>query len=267
MVPSSLFRLWFLALLSIGIIAGAAGAVYEWQKRSWGWDPSLQRSVFSPELGANTATAVLVLALVLLVAVLFGRLLLKLLCAITLQKPASGPSDSPRGIEPTSTHWLHTDDGAELKVETFGPEDGLPVVLTHGWGLAGAEWNYLKREIGDKFRLIVWDEPGLGASTPPKNQDYSLESLARKLAQVAALEGNRPLILAGHSIGGMITLTFCRLFPERLGSHVAGLLLAHTTPTNPVRTTGGAAILTALRRPFLSRSCTSPSASRRCCTP
>jgi hypothetical protein len=36
---------------------------------------------------------------------------------------------------------------------------------------------------------------------------------------------------------GMITLTFCKLFPGMLESRIAGIILAHTTYTNPVRTT------------------------------
>jgi pimeloyl-ACP methyl ester carboxylesterase len=49
----------------------------------------------------------------------------------------------------------------------------------------------------------------------------------------------------------MITLTFCRLFPSALGSRVTGLVLTHTTPTNPVRTTSGAAFFTAIEKPVL----------------
>ena len=67
-----------------------------------------------------------------------------------------------------------------------------------------------------------------------------------------ALAGDKPAILLGHSIGGMITLTFCRLFPSALGSRVVGLVLTHTTPTNPVRTTSGAAFYTAIEKPVLT---------------
>jgi pimeloyl-ACP methyl ester carboxylesterase len=49
----------------------------------------------------------------------------------------------------------------------------------------------------------------------------------------------------------MIALTFCRLFPEALGSRVRGLALVQTTYTNPVRTTTLAGLLTALERPII----------------
>jgi pimeloyl-ACP methyl ester carboxylesterase len=136
-------------------------------------------------------------------------------------------------------------------VECYGPVDGPPLILTHGWGMNSTEWYYLKQRLRDHFRLIVWDLPGLGLSTRPANKDYSLENLARDLEAVLGVAGNRPAILLGHSIGGMITLTFCRLFPEALRTRVAGLVLVHTTYTNPVRTTKGAKLYTALERPVL----------------
>ena len=123
--------------------------------------------------------------------------------------------------------------------------------MTHGWGADSTEWFYQKRHLADRFRLIVWDEPGLGLSKKPDNNDYRLENLAADLDAVLALAGDRPAVLVGHSIGGMITLTFCKVFPEALGRRVAGLVLVHTTYTNPVRTTKMAALYTAIEKPVL----------------
>ena len=66
---------------------------------------------------------------------------------------------------PRSQQRLRRPDGSELQIEFYGPEDGPPIILTHGWGLDSREWNYLKRDLSGVFRLIVWDEPGLGS--PP----------------------------------------------------------------------------------------------------
>jgi pimeloyl-ACP methyl ester carboxylesterase len=49
----------------------------------------------------------------------------------------------------------------------------------------------------------------------------------------------------------MTILTFCRLFPERLRRQVAGLVLVNTTYTNPVRTTTGHRLFTAIERPVI----------------
>jgi len=118
-------------------------------------------------------------------------------------------------------------------------------------GANSTEWNYLKKELAGDFQLIVWDLPGLGRSTRPTNRDYSMENLSRDLEAVLGLTSDRPAILLGHSIGGMITLTFCRLFPEALRARVRAIALVQTTYTNPVRTTKMASLFTALERPVI----------------
>ena len=159
--------------------------------------------------------------------------------------------EDPRPDRTGEVHTIRRPDGSELRVECYGPADAPPIIFTHGWGANGTEWFYQKQHLTDRFRLIVWDEPGLGLSKKPDNNDYRLENLAADLEAVLAFAGNRPAVLVGHSIGGMITLTFCKVFPEALGSRVAGLVLAHTSYTNPVRTTQMAALYTAIEKPVL----------------
>ena len=251
MIPIFILQTWLLGLLSLGVVGGAVYLAYEWQQRSWGWDPVLKQWVFSPNFGSNEETMLFAVAIILTLIALAGGTIVKGILRLTSRGKADADADPRRAPNETSQQRLRRPDGSELQIEFYGPEDGTPIVLTHGWGLDTREWNYLKRDLSDRFRLIVWDEPGLGKSTPPTNRDYSLENLARDLEAVLALAGDKPAILLGHSIGGMITLTFCRLFPSALGSRVVGLVLTHTTPTNPVRTTSGAAFYTAIEKPVL----------------
>ena len=159
--------------------------------------------------------------------------------------------DEPRDLRTGEKHRIRRPDGSELQVECYGPADGPPVILTHGWGATSTEWYYLKKHLTDRFRLIVWDLPGLGLSRKPDNNDYRLEKMAADLEAVLTFAGNQPAVLVGHSIGGMILLTFCRVFPEALGQRVAGLVLAHTTYKNPVRTTRMASLYTMLEKPVI----------------
>jgi pimeloyl-ACP methyl ester carboxylesterase len=78
-----------------------------------------------------------------------------------------------------------------------------------------------------------------------------MEKLSRDLEAVLGLVGDRPAVLLGHSIGGMITLTFCRLFPDALRARVRAIALVQTTYTNPVRTTRLAGFFTAVERSFI----------------
>lgn len=165
----------------------------------------------------------------------------------SLHEAEEDPSSERTG----EVHTIRRPDGSELRVECYGPADAPPIVLTHGWGANSTEWYYQKRYLTDRFRLIVWDEPGLGLSKKPDNNDYRLENFAANLDAVLALAGDRPAVLVGHSIGGMTTLNYCKEYPQSLGSRVAGVVLVHTTYTNPVRTTQGAGFFTAIEKPVL----------------
>jgi pimeloyl-ACP methyl ester carboxylesterase len=148
-------------------------------------------------------------------------------------------------------HRLKRPDGTDLYLEVYGPESAPTVVLTHGWGTDRNEWAYLRREWRDKFRLVVWDLPGLGQSTSPSNQDFSLEKMAADLKAVVEFSGSQSVVLMGHSIGGMITLTFCRLFPELLGNSVSRLVIVHSSYTNPLRTMTMRGLMVALQKPLI----------------
>lgn len=163
--------------------------------------------------------------------------------------------DAPAVPRPEDTRHLVLADGSAIHVEFHGPADGDPVVLVHGWGLDSGEWCYAAREWAGRYRLVTWDLPGLGRSSRPPDRDWSLEKLARDLDAVLALLGNKPAVLVGHSIGGMILLTYCKLFPAALGTRVRALVLAQSTYTNPVRTTARSGLYTALQKPLLEPLC------------
>lgn len=161
----------------------------------------------------------------------------------------AGKLNEPREAQ-GKTRRIRRPDGTELHVEIFGPDDGRTLVLTHGWGHDEAQWYYLTRDLAKRFRLIVWDLPGAGRSSAPPDNDYSVEKMARDLESVVGLAGG-PAVLVGHSLGGLVTQTFCRLFPEQLGERVAGLVLMDTTYTNPMKTARASGLWRAIQGPVL----------------
>ena len=177
----------------------------------------------------------------LLLVALGGRPLLLLTYPAGSDEPLEDRGGVARSIPGTGGSTIHT--------ETYGNANAPTLVLTHGWGTNSTEWHYAKKHLADRFRLIVWDSPGLGESTPPETRDYSLERQASDLRAVLLLAGGRPVVLVGHSIGGMVNLTFCRMFPDLIGKQVAGIVQLDTSYTNPVKTTKNAELNLALQKP------------------
>ncbi|HEY4263515.1 MAG TPA: alpha/beta hydrolase [Schlesneria sp.] len=127
-------------------------------------------------------------------------------------------------------------DGSKLFVEARGALELPTVVLVHGWSLNSDQWVYLQAEWREKFRMVTYDLAGMGRSGPPRNHDYSIDKMAHDLRAVIEESDASSVVLLGHSIGGMIILKFCELFPELLGTNVSKLVLVHTTYTNPLKT-------------------------------
>lgn len=141
------------------------------------------------------------------------------------------PSDEPRP-EHGQGAALPGADGASLYVETAGKADGPVLLLTHGAGMDSTIWFLAKRDLGDRFRLVTWDLPGLGKS---KAHKIDLESYAENLLVVIRSIG-KPVVLVGHSMGGMTIQTLARRHPELFGTTVVGTVLLNTTHTNPLKT-------------------------------
>ena len=143
----------------------------------------------------------------------------------------------PQEIEPTSTNTIVRPDGTKLHTETYGVPGGPTLLLTHGWSLDGSAWDYIKGDLAKKFKIVVWDLAGLGKSEAATSGDQSMQKMAQDLEAVRlAACGNDPVILVGHSIGGMIQQEYCKLAESRLQDQVKGLVFVHTTYINPVRT-------------------------------
>jgi pimeloyl-ACP methyl ester carboxylesterase len=145
--------------------------------------------------------------------------------------------------------------GSKINVEISGRADGPTLVLTHGWGLNAMAWSWARRDFGRHFRIVTWDLPGLGRSEKFADGKYSIDKFAAALATVILETADRPVILVGHSIGGMTAQTLFRARPDVAKSLVAGVILLNTTYENPLRTMVLSKFWLALQKPLLEPMC------------
>jgi len=116
-------------------------------------------------------------------------------------------------------------DGTTLYFELHG--QGPVVLLTHGYAATSRMWQPQIEALSKEYRLVVWDLRGHGESGSP--QDPQLYSVARAIDDMGALldeVGADRAVIAGHSLGGYLSLSFRLEHPER----VRALMLFNTGP-------------------------------------
>ena len=138
---------------------------------------------------------------------------------------------SPTGPPPPGSRTVTTDDGVPLHVEFDGAEDApLTVVFAHGFTARLAEWELQRAAVRDRARLVLWDQRGHGRSGWTKLTSATIDRTGRDLGQVLdAVVPTGPVVLAGHSMGGMSILALARQRPELFGSRVVGVFLLATS--------------------------------------
>jgi pimeloyl-ACP methyl ester carboxylesterase len=135
---------------------------------------------------------------------------------------------------------VRTADGADLHAVVDGSDDApVTLVLAHGWTLAQAAWDdvadLLAPRVADGgLRLIRYDQRGHGRSTWGRYADdvaeLSIDQLGADLGDVLdQLAPTGPVVLAGHSMGGMTIMCLAAARPELFGDRVTGVALVSTS--------------------------------------
>jgi pimeloyl-ACP methyl ester carboxylesterase len=155
--------------------------------------------------------------------------------------------DDPLGGESRAadrTALVQADDGVLLAVEEIGPRDApLTVVFVHGYTLSMASWTFQRRTLAAALatanghrpdaRLVFYDQRGHGSSGRGAPERSTIEQLAHDLATVLETRVPRgPVVLVGHSMGGMTIMGLAALRPELFGTTVAAVALISTSSGN-----------------------------------
>jgi pimeloyl-ACP methyl ester carboxylesterase len=119
----------------------------------------------------------------------------------------------------TTERTVPAADGVPLHVRLDGPADApVTVVLVHGWTLDGTTWGPVTRSLTAgraPVRVVRPDHRGHGRSSAVEPATMTIDQLADDLAAVlAAVAPAGPLVLAGHSMGGMTLMALADRHPE-----------------------------------------------------
>lgn len=124
-----------------------------------------------------------------------------------------------------------TPDGVPLAVREVGPEDApLTVLFAHGFCLRMGSFHFqrarLSEQWGTQVRMVFYDQRGHGQSGEASPDTYTVEQLGQDLESVLAVMAPRgPVVLVGHSMGGMTVLSHARQYPQRYPARIVGAAL------------------------------------------
>jgi pimeloyl-ACP methyl ester carboxylesterase len=140
-------------------------------------------------------------------------------------------SSGPEVVTPDGVR-LHTEvdelpaDGGDSPA---GPEDDLTLVLVHGYALSLDCWHFQRKHFRNKIRIVLYDQRSHGRSGRSAGELCRVPQLAEDLLQVLdEVVGDGPVVLVGHSMGGMTIMHLALTHPELFGTRIRGVALFST---------------------------------------
>jgi len=158
-----------------------------------------------------------------------------------LRRPLADAADHLLGLG--SLHAppqvVAADDGVQLYAEVDEPEPyadqvqypGLSVVFCHGYALNLDCWHYQRMALRGRVRCVYWDQRGHGRSGRGEPGPVPIDRLGADLRAVleATVPPGEPVVVVGHSMGGMTVMALADQRPELFGDRVVGVALLSTS--------------------------------------
>jgi pimeloyl-ACP methyl ester carboxylesterase len=140
----------------------------------------------------------------------------------------SGPDtgiSAPRSMNVTAS------DGVSLHVDLMDSETSdVTIILCHGYLLDSHSWDLQRAALARNARLVLWDQRGHGLSGWNDPPNATVDQLGQDLyAVLEATAPQGPVVLIGHSMGGMAILGLAESHPELFGDRVSAVALLATS--------------------------------------
>jgi pimeloyl-ACP methyl ester carboxylesterase len=141
------------------------------------------------------------------------------------------------GLPESEPSSVTADDGVRLSCEEIEARDGRPVltvVLVHGFALDRRTWHFQRQSLpaltDPSIRVVLYDQRSHGHSERAPRESCTIEQLGHDLdAVIRALAPEGPLVLVGHSMGGMAIMALADRHPALFTDRVVGVALVSTS--------------------------------------
>ncbi|WNG91071.1 SDR family oxidoreductase [Mycobacterium sp. ITM-2016-00318] len=142
--------------------------------------------------------------------------------------------------------FVDSADGVRIAVYEQGNPDGPTLVMAHGWPDSHVLWDGVVPRLADRFRIVRYDNRGVGKSSVPKPiSAYTISKLADDLgAVIAATSPGEPVHLLGHDWGSVSAWEYL----SRPGA--AERVASFTSASGPGISHYGGYIFDSLKRPY-----------------
>ncbi len=103
----------------------------------------------------------------------------------------------------------------------WGNEGAPPMLLVHGGRDHCRNWDWVAQAFRGDYHIIAPDLRGHGDSQWSMGGSYTLPEYVYDIAQLVHQKNMAPVTILSHSLGGMISLQYAGLYPEKVKSLVA----------------------------------------------
>lgn len=148
------------------------------------------------------------------------------------RRRADSTERDPFGSLRSEPVQVTTPDGIRLHAEVDEPDDpdAPTIVFVHGYALNLDCWHFQRLHFRGTHRLVLYDQRSHGRSERSPVGHATIDQLGQDLRSVLEqLVPDGPVVLVGHSMGGMAVMSLAESHPELFGARIVGVGLVSTT--------------------------------------
>lgn len=120
--------------------------------------------------------------------------------------------------------------GEERPVGGAAARPPVTLVFAHGYALNLDCWHFQRAGYRGQIRAVYYDQRSHGRSGRSPRENATIDQLGRDLVRILEdVTHDEPVVLIGHSMGGMTILSLADQFPELFGTKVVATALISTT--------------------------------------